>query len=208
MVATQRQDRSVPGCEEGTVTAINTRRSSMIVVAGCRLAIAVPAVMWLGANDRLSFTVALIALFLTEAPMRLLRDPPLRDVTAAVTALLLAAHIVLGMYLALYELSVLYDKVMHVVGSGAVATILTLGAKSCCRQHRLEVPGPLIVLTVFAGTLSVGTLWEIFEFAIDRTGLFVAQRGLRDTMFDLVADALGATFALAIITVLMRSRAG
>ena len=59
-----------------------------------------------------------------------------------------------------------------------------------------------VAMIVFAGTLSVGTLWEIIEFALDRTGLFAARHGLIDTMIDPLADALGALLALSIFAVL------
>jgi hypothetical protein len=39
----------------------------------------------------------------------------------------------------------------------------------------------------------VGTLWEIFEFAVDEMfGQMMQTGGLGDTMWDLIFDALGA----------------
>ena len=45
------------------------------------------------------------------------------------------------------------------------------------------------------------TVWELFEFTIDRTGLFYAQRGLIDTMLDLLADAGGAVMTVLLLCV-------
>lgn len=58
------------------------------------------------------------------------------------------------------------------------------------------MPLSLFLLLVLGGTLSAGTLWEFFEFAIDRTGLFNAQRGLHDRL----ADATGAVLAASAFT--------
>jgi hypothetical protein len=41
--------------------------------------------------------------------------------------------------------------------------------------------------------LSIGALWEIFEFLMDSLfGLNMQKSGLIDTMWDLIVDALGA----------------
>ncbi len=164
----------------------------------CRLAIGLSTLIWLAAGDWLSAAVGSTALLLTAAPGALLRHSELREPSTVAAALLLAAHIVLGMQMNLYETSKLYDKAMHVIGSGAIAALLLVATREFCVRERIAVPRVLVAVIVFAGTLSAGTLWEVFEFAIDRTGLFFAQRGLIDTMIDLVADALGALLALSI----------
>jgi CDP-diglyceride synthetase len=53
-------------------------------------------------------------------------------------------------------------------------------------------PG-FVAFFAFLFSLSVGTLWEIFEFAVDQ--LFdqnMQKDGLNDTMWDLIFDAVGA----------------
>lgn len=86
---------------------------------------------------------------------------------------------------------------MHVIGSAGVAVLFILATRNFCYREKIELPLNILVVVIFAGTLSTGALWEIFEFAIDRTGYFFAQPGLRDTMIDLLADALGALIALS-----------
>lgn len=58
-----------------------------------------------------------------------------------------------------------------------------------------------VALFAFVFALAVGTLWEIFEFAMDRIfgtnmqkPMFGDPSGLTDTMWDLIVDALGALF--------------
>lgn len=186
---------------------VSPTRAADFTVLVCRLAIVATGIAWLFADDRLRFSVACAALLLTTVASALSKTTPLRYAAATVIAVLLAAHIVLGMQFRLYELSSVYDKTMHVVGSGAVSALLIIAARSFCDRERIKLPASLFALLVFSGALSAGTLWEIFEFAIDRTGLFVAQRGLRDTMIDLLADAVGALLALAVYTAVTHSKA-
>ncbi|MFK7854491.1 MAG: hypothetical protein AB8B79_10275 [Granulosicoccus sp.] len=157
--------------------------------------------LWLHQGAMLQFAIAVVALALTFLPGRTIRDPLLRYAFSCVTALLLAAHIVFGMQLGLYETSMLYDKVMHMIGSGAIAGLLLLAIHSYCSRNQVVLSSWHFSVLVFCGTLSAGTLWEIFEFTIDQTGMFYAQRGLQDTMIDLLADAAGAILLLALFAV-------
>lgn len=55
---------------------------------------------------------------------------------------------------------------------------------------------PLFVsVFAFCFAVSIGVVWEIFEFAMDQTfGLRMQKSGLMDTMGDLIVDCLGALF--------------
>ena len=45
----------------------------------------------------------------------------------------------------------------------------------------------------FSFAITIGALWEIFEFAMDQVfGLNMQKTGLVDTMWDLIVDTLGA----------------
>ncbi len=111
------------------------------------------------------------------------------------SALALAAHVVLGMAGGLYERSALYDKLVHLVISFGLARLAAGWLARRVATERLE-PGLLLLRWApMLAALSLGTLWELFEFAADATGLVVAQRGLADTMLDLAADAAGAGLA-------------
>lgn len=52
-------------------------------------------------------------------------------------------------------------------------------------------PG-FLALFAFMFSLGLGALWEIFEFWVDSAFGTTMQKSLRDTMFDLIVDALGA----------------
>jgi hypothetical protein len=55
-----------------------------------------------------------------------------------------------------------------------------------------------LFISIFAFTFAVtiGVLWEVFEFFMDSTfGLNMQKSGLVDTMWDLIADAIGGMIA-------------
>lgn len=53
----------------------------------------------------------------------------------------------------------------------------------------------IVALFSFCFALALGTVWELFEFFIDSTLHVHMQKGLVDTMSDLLVDALGAVIA-------------
>jgi hypothetical protein len=110
---------------------------------------------------------------------------------------ILSAHVSLGMTLELYETSALYDKVSHYAGT-ALLTGLALKVldRHCCLKA-IHLSASILTGLILMFALALGAVWEIFEFWIDQTDLVMAQRGLADTMYDLMADLLaGMTVAL------------
>jgi len=109
-----------------------------------------------------------------------------------------AAHVILGMAGGLYERSALYDKLVHGALSFAVARFVADALACHIARNGLVLGARLERVVPVLAALALGTLWELFEFAADATGLVVAQRGLADTMLDLAADLAGAVAAFAI----------
>jgi hypothetical protein len=179
--------------------ALNT---STTLVLLCRVAIGMAALQWLGNEGHQSeFIIAITALALTALPNLILRDARLRQTATTVCTVLLAAHITIGMFGGMYETSTLYDKVMHLLGSGAIAYLLMVAVHRCCDDHHINLPTSLFPIVLLCGTLAIGTLWELFEFAVDQFGTFNAQRGLHDTMLDLIANTVGGGIMTTILVV-------
>jgi len=172
------------------------RDSSDALVTGCQAGMAVTGIAWLLMGEYPEAVVAAVALALSVAPGRAIVNAPLRTATRSVTAVLLATHVVVGMGLGLYDSSILYDKVMHALGIGAITVVLLIATQHYCEQHRLELPLPLTACLVLCAAVTAGTAWELFEFSVDLTGVFIAQRGLHDTMLDLAADTAGAVLVV------------
>jgi hypothetical protein len=59
---------------------------------------------------------------------------------------------------------------------------------------RYAAPAWAIAFMGFCFAMTIGVLWEVFEFAMDQTlGLNMQKSGLIDTMWDLILDAVGAS---------------
>ncbi|MCV2864659.1 hypothetical protein [Defluviimonas sp. WL0075] len=59
---------------------------------------------------------------------------------------------------------------------------------------RYAAPAWAVAFISFCFALSIGTMWEIFEFAMDQIfGLNMQKTGLIDTMWDLIVDTAGAS---------------
>jgi len=89
-----------------------------------------------------------------------------------------------------------WDLVLH-MGSGiALGFVGFLVFFTLHRSNRLNIQPSLIALFSFCFALSLGTLWEVFEFTADTlVGSNMQKSGLVDTMWDLIVDTLGATIA-------------
>lgn len=86
-----------------------------------------------------------------------------------------------------------WDIVLH-AGSGiALGFLGFLILFSLYRSEQLTMNPMLLVLFSFCFALALGVLWEIFEFAIDSLfGFNMQNNGIRDTMWDLIVNTLGA----------------
>lgn len=59
---------------------------------------------------------------------------------------------------------------------------------------RYRAPARAVAFFGFCFALSIGALWEIFEFAMDQIfGLNMQKSGLFDTMWDMILDTVGAS---------------
>jgi hypothetical protein len=103
-----------------------------------------------------------------------------------------------GMNLGFYESYVFYDKLMHALGSGLFTFVIITAVVQYCKHKKFMSPLSLHILLVLGISISLGTIWEIFEFTVDQTGLFNAQRGLQNTMLDLVANCAGISCVMLI----------
>jgi len=87
-----------------------------------------------------------------------------------------------------------WDVLLHgssAVGFGIIGFLFVF---YLFQGDRYEAPPWALGLIAFSVALSIGALWEIFEFVMDQTfGLNMQKSGLVDTMWDLIVDTLGAS---------------
>jgi hypothetical protein len=108
------------------------------------------------------------------------------------------ATIFLGEAFDFYERYWWWDIAMHsgsAIGFGLLGVLFML---MLFEGDRYAAPPWAVAFFGFCFALTIGALWEIFEFAMDRNfGLNMQKSGLVDTMTDLMVDAAGAALGAA-----------
>lgn len=94
-----------------------------------------------------------------------------------------------------------WDVALHAGSSVLLGILGFLLVYVLNKQENIAVylkPG-FVALFAFVFALALGALWEIFEFAMDRSiGVNMQKSGLVDTMWDLIVDAAGALLMAAL----------
>lgn len=65
----------------------------------------------------------------------------------------------------------------------------------------------MLVLMAFSYAVSIGAVWEVFEFSMDQFfGTNMQKDGLMDTRYDLIIDIIGAAFGATAGYIFLKSR--
>jgi len=114
--------------------------------------------------------------------------------TAAI--IFIYATLFLGEVGGFYERFWWWDVVLHTgsaIGFGLIGAIILI---LLSRKGTVKADPILTAFFVFSFTVTIGVVWEIFEFAMDQLfGLHMQKSGLIDTMADLIVDSLGGLLA-------------
>jgi hypothetical protein len=183
---------------------------STLLLLAIRLLLAVEAVIGTLTANALAVFVSASALGLTFLPGHLasrvnLRLPP--SFLAAI-ALFVMASLYLGELHDFYNRLWWWDLALHgfsAMGMGILGFLLIL---MLFEGDRYAAPPWALGVLSFCTAITVGTLWEVFEYFMDSAFGFTMQKsGLPDTMGDLIVNALGAALAaLAGVAYLTRRR--
>lgn len=147
---------------------------------------------WLGA-----FSGAVV-LLLTFAPAMIERRLHLTLPVefTLITCVFLYASFALGEAQDFYEKIWWWDLALHGLSALTMGVIGFLGIYVFYMTDRIRIRPRWMATTTFALAVSVGTLWEIFEYLADLTlGLEMQKSGLDDTMTDLMINVTGAAIA-------------
>lgn len=137
-------------------------------------------------------------LLLTFAPAMIERRlrVPLPVEFTLLTCIILFASFVLGEVKDFYELIWWWDLALHGLSAMLMGFIGFLTVYVFHMTHRLEVKPLHVAAFTFGFAVTIGTLWEIFEFLMDwYVGTNMQKSGLIDTMTDLIINAFGALVA-------------
>ncbi len=147
---------------------------------------------WLGA---FSGSVVLLLTFAPALIERRLRVPLPVEFTL-LTCIFLYASFALGEARDFYEKIWWWDLALHGMSAMTIGIIGFLGIYVFYMTRRISIDRGWIATITFALAVSLGTIWEIFEFLMDWFfGLNMQKSGLVDTMSDLLINAAGATIA-------------
>jgi hypothetical protein len=92
-----------------------------------------------------------------------------------------------------YEKFWWWDALLHTSSGLVLGFVGFLIFYSLYGRKKVAASPFILACFVFCFGLASGALWEIFEFAMDAGfGLNMQKNGLRDTMFDLIVDAVGS----------------
>lgn len=86
-----------------------------------------------------------------------------------------------------------WDMVLHAGSGVAFGMIGTILVFLLLRGDKLNASPFLVSVFAFSFAVSIGAIWEIFEFTMDQLfGMNMQKSGLMDTMKDLIVDCIGA----------------
>lgn len=185
--------------------------TSAIVLAAIRLLLAVEAGIAALRGIWPAVFVTLAALALTVLPRIAagrvgLRLPP--SFLAAI-ALFILATLYLGEVYDFYNRFWWWDLALHfgsAMGFGILGFLLVF---MLFEGDRYAAPPWAVGVLSFCLAITVGTLWELFEYAMDTLfGFNMMKSGLPDTMGDFIVNAIGAALAALAGVVYLLGRAG
>lgn len=178
-------------------------RFRLWLLAGLQVVMVAQLVLLLLERQWMSGAGLLGVMAITAAPVffdpRLpFRVPPEYDVLAIVFVF---ASLFLGEFRSFYDRFWWWDVALHTTSGlllGMVGFLLVYVLNES-RRIRVHMRPGFVALFAFAFAVTGGTLWEIFEFAMDQVLGTTMQKpmlgdpsGLTDTMWDLIVDAVGA----------------
>ena len=139
--------------------------------------------------------VAAATLALTFVPERMAQFLGVRLPRSflAMIAVFLFATLFLGEVSGFYERFWWWDLVLHFGSAISFGLFAFLFIFMLFEGDRYAAPPWAIGFLAACVAMSIGVMWEIFEFGMDQTfGLNMQKSGLPDTMGDLIVDTLGA----------------
>jgi hypothetical protein len=173
-------------------------RVELIAATILQISIAIITVgaIWAGLW-RVAFSGSVV-LLLTFSPAiieRKLRVPLPVEFTL-LTCIFLFASFALGEVSNFYERIWWWDLALHCTSAMLTGFIGFLAVYVFHMTHRIKVKPFHVAAFTFGFAVTIGTLWEIFEFLMDwYVGTNMQKSGLVDSMTDLIINAFGALAA-------------
>lgn len=172
----------------------------VIFANGFRVLLMLSMIVSIFTHDWLNLFIAILTLFLTFLPFIIARRghiylPPSFQI---IILLFIFAAQFLGEINSYYHEFWWWDIMLHTLSGIILGIIGFLLVYILNKEEKVDVMlSPFFMaLFSFAFAVSVGALWEIFEFSVDSIlGFNMQKSGLVDTMWDLIVDSIGGIVA-------------
>ena len=168
----------------------------LVIYLVFRILLVVVGVLAVFKGDWNHLTLASVTLFLTFLPNIIEREFRI-DYPSEFEIVILVfiyASMYLGTMRSFYARFWWWDIMLHslsgvIIGSIGFSLVYTLNQASVA----INLSNVFVAIFSLSFALSIGALWEIYEFFMDSLfGLNMQKSGLVDTMWDLIVNALGA----------------
>ncbi len=105
------------------------------------------------------------------------------------------ASVILGDIIGFYYKFWWWDILLHGISGLALGILGFMIVYALYVEEKIKAMPFMVALLSFCFAVTLGTIWEIYELAIDQILGLTTQMGLLDTMIDLILDSLGAIVA-------------
>ncbi|MAG78640.1 hypothetical protein CL616_04725 [archaeon] len=150
-------------------------------------------------QDWFTLLVSSLALLLTFLPFFIEKQYKIKiplDFEVA-TILFVYAGLFLGEITKFYEIFWWWDILLHAISAIAFGLIGFITLFLLKKSKKINISPIWVAIFAFCFVVSIGTIWEIFEFGVDQIfNTNMQKTGLIDTMWDLIADTSGALISV------------
>jgi len=177
---------------------MKNRKVFNIIVNILRFTLVIAAGMAVFLQSWITLLVSLVTLVLSFSPTWFEKiykiDLPL-DFELAIIVFIYAT-LFLGEVSSFYERFWWWDILLHAISAEAFGCIGFIIMYILFKSNKLKANPIWLSVFAFCFAMTIGALWEIFEFGMDQIfGMNMQKSGLIDTMWDLIVDAIGALSA-------------
>lgn len=166
-----------------------------IIIIALQIILLIEAAFALFSGNLMQMVIALATFGLTFAPYVFAKWVGIRLPRSFIVAIgvFLFATLFLGEVYDYYDRYWWWDVVLHFGSALSFGFLGFLFVFMLFEGDRFAAPPWAIALLSASVALSIGAMWEIFEFFMDQSfGLNMQRSGLMDTMADLIVDTVGA----------------
>jgi hypothetical protein len=176
---------------------IHEKKTEIVIANIFRILLVVSIIISIINTNWLSLFIAIITFLLTFLPFIITQRnhihlPPTFQI---IILLFIFAAQYLGELKAYYYKFWWWDLMLHTLSGVILGFIGFLLVYILNKEEKVDVMLSPVFMALFAFTfaVSIGVVWEIFEFSMDSLfGFNMQKSGLVDTMWDLIVDSLGA----------------